>query len=174
MNAKSDKIYPVTCRVSVPHYHPGTQEYCGGYTKKRDLAQKDHWVANEKKFVPELGMEFPVVMPPRSYACTEVTVTAWHKVKKGEPFVFNEGPIQIKLRHFHCDAATAEKMGLKNGDLVSIEKKTGLRPGRLDNVQIRVDTWSVPEVHLDTDEANALLIEDGERIELIVPRAPSE
>lgn len=111
-------------------------------------------------------------MPPRAYGFVELTVTAWHKLMRGKPFIFNEGPIQIKLRHFHCDTATAEKMGLKNGDTVSIEKKTGLRPGRLDNVQIRVDTWSVPEVHLDTDEANALLIQDGEEIDLIIPLAP--
>jgi|GEM_PF-1022952 len=168
-----EKKFKVTCRVSIPHYHPGPDDDCSQFTKKRDLAQKDHWVTNEKKSIPELGgQEFTVVMPPRSYSFVELTVTAWHKLMKGKPFVFNEGPIQIKLRHFHCDVATGQKMGLKDGDHVSIEKKNGIRPGRLDNVLVRVDKWSVPEIHLDTDEANALLITDGEEIDLIIPLAP--
>ena len=166
------KTFKVTCRVSIPHYHPGSNEDCSGFTKKRDLAQKDHWVANEKKFIPELSQEFTVVMPPRKEAFVELTKTLWHKLMKGKELQFS-GPIQIKLRHFHCDADTAVEMGLKDGDLVSIQKTDGKRPGQLDNVVVRMDKWSTPEVHLDTDEANALFINDGDEVDLILPLAPS-
>lgn len=166
------KRFKVSCRVSVPHWHPGPNDDVSGYTKKRDLVQKDHWVSHEKKAIPDVG-EFPVVMPPRDTSYAEVTVTWWKKNRKGEPIVFS-GPVHVKPRHFHCSQATADKWGIKDRDIVWIEKTDGPRPGLLKNVLVRVDEWSVDEVHLDTDEANALLVNDLDEVDLIIPPASGE
>lgn len=157
------KRYPVICRVSVRHYHPGP-DFDLTVTKKRDLSQGGHWATNEK--IESHGLKFTVVMPPRKKAFFEMSVTDWITRFGGQP-VFDEGEFQVKQRHFHCDAKTAEAWNLTDGQKVSVYKG-GRRAGRLDEVIVRIDPWSVPEVHLDTDEANALLIKDGEQVDLIV------
>lgn len=155
--------HPVVCRVSARHYHPGP-DFAMEVTKKLDLSQGGHWATNEK--VESNGMRFTVVMPPRPKAFYEMSVTDWRQHLEGDP-VFDEGEYQVKQRHFHCDAKTASEWGLVDRQKVSIYKG-GRRAGRLDEVVVRIDPWSVPEVHLDTDEANALLIKDGDQVELII------
>jgi propanediol utilization protein len=157
-------MFSVICEVSARHYHPGKSSR-KRYIKKSGLSQKRHWVTKEK--VEIHGMRFGVVMPPRKEEVYEMSLTDWHMHMKGAPR-FN-GTFQIKLRHFHCDKRTAEKWGLRNGDRVSMYKD-GPRAGRLDNVVVRIDEWSVPRVHIDTDEANALFIQNGDRVLLILPR----
>lgn len=57
-------------------------------------------------------------------------------------------------------------MGLADQDLVKVQFG-GQRGGVLDNFIVRIkDDW-VPEIHLDTDEANALGLRDGEYGKLI-------
>lgn len=159
------KTYKVICEVSARHHHPSEE---GGYTKKADLSQGGHWVSDEK--VEAAGMRFSVVLPPRptvdGKGVFEVSISDWYKHLEGEPQF--AGTFQVKLRHLHCDQETADAWGLVHGQKVSIEKKDGPRPGRLDNVDVRIDSWAVLRVHLDTDEANALYIKNGDTIDLIV------
>lgn len=158
----SEKHYDVICEVSARHYHPSVDD--GSYSKKADLSQKDHWVANEK--VEAHGLSFSVVMPPRKEELYELSMTDWLTYIDKEP-QFEKGTFQVKLRHFHCDEETAQEWSLKDGDTVSIYKD-GARAGRLDNVLVRINDWATPRVHLDTDEANALNIKNGDTVMLIV------
>lgn len=64
-----------------------------------------------------------------------------------------EGVIAAK-RHLHLDCKTAEEMGLKDKDIVSV-KLEGERGLTFDEVVVRVSDKFAPAVHLDTDEANA-------------------
>ena len=162
----------VICEISVPHYHPGEDEEVAHFTQKRLLSQDEHWVANEKKGFD--GVEVPVIMPPRKEAIHEWTITAWHKHFKGVEPVFSGAQHIVKLRHLHCNLESAEKFGLTEGQMLSVEKKDGPRPGRLDGVVVRITPWGVFRVHLDTDEANALYIKNGDEIDLIIARAPGE
>lgn len=74
--------------------------------------------------------------------------------------------VMVAARHIHMGPSHAEALGVKDQDLVSIEFG-GQRGGVLDNFIIRLkDDW-VPEIHLDTDEANALGLRDGEYGKLI-------
>jgi hypothetical protein len=161
----------VVVEVSVPHYHPGIGEDVSGLTKKRTLSQDAHWVANEKKVYGD--QEIPVIMPPRKQGFFEWTLTAWYKHFKGVEPVFQGAEHIVKLRHLHISGGLAHEMGLVEGQLVSIEKKDGPRPGRFDGVVVRITDWGVFRVHLDTDEANALFIKNGDECELIYTPAPS-
>lgn len=75
-------------------------------------------------------------------------------------------PVIINQRHIHINKIESEKYGLHNGELVSI-KFGGIKGGILNNVFIKVKDNSVFECHLDRDDANALLINNGDYVEII-------
>jgi putative phosphotransacetylase len=73
----------------------------------------------------------------------------------------------VAARHIHMGPSHAQALGLADQDVVRVEFG-GRRGGVLDNVIIRLkDDW-VPEIHLDTDEANALGVRDGDFGKLII------
>jgi putative phosphotransacetylase len=152
----------IICEVSSRHYHPAVDK---GYTKKKDLSQTGQWAANER--AEYQGLHFGVIMPPRPYEKYELSITDWWNAKLGEP-VFEDGKSTtvVQLRHFHCSPVTATELGLKQGDTVSIYKD-GPRAGRLDKVYVKIDPSFQDRIHLDTDEANALYIKNGDEVELI-------
>jgi putative phosphotransacetylase len=77
-----------------------------------------------------------------------------------------EHGVMIAARHIHMGPSHAEAWGLADQDLVKVQFG-GQRGGVLDNFIVRIkDDW-VPEIHLDTDEANALGLRDGEYGKLI-------
>jgi putative phosphotransacetylase len=72
----------------------------------------------------------------------------------------------VAARHVHMGPQHAVELGVADQDLVKI-RFGGERAGVLENFIIRVkDEW-VPEIHLDTDEANALGLRDGDCGELV-------
>jgi putative phosphotransacetylase len=67
----------------------------------------------------------------------------------------------VAARHIHMGPSHAAGWGLKDQDTVRV-RFGGLRGGTWDNFIIRIkDAW-VPEIHLDTDEANALDVTSGD------------
>lgn len=72
----------------------------------------------------------------------------------------------VAARHIHMGPSHAQAFGVADQDLVTV-RFGGQRGGLMENFIIRVkDEW-VPEIHLDTDEANALGLHDGDYGELI-------
>lgn len=69
--------------------------------------------------------------------------------------------IIVAGRHIHLCPETAEKVGLKNGDIVALRAK-GERGMLMENVLVRAGVTNMDEVHIDTDEANACECHDGE------------
>ena len=67
----------------------------------------------------------------------------------------------IAARHIHMSPADAAEAGLKDGDYVSV-RVDNERGVRFDNVKIRVDPSFTLEMHIDTDEANAAQIRQGD------------
>ena len=77
-----------------------------------------------------------------------------------------EHGVMVAARHIHLGPSHAEALGVADQDLVKVGFD-GQRGGVLENFIIRVkDDW-VPEIHLDTDEANALGLRDGDCGKLI-------
>lgn len=72
----------------------------------------------------------------------------------------------IAARHLHTGPEGAAQLGVKDQDLVKI-RVDGERGGVLDNVIVRVKADWIPEVHLDTDEANGLGLRSGDRVHLV-------
>ncbi|MEG2421086.1 MAG: phosphate propanoyltransferase [Oscillospiraceae bacterium] len=65
-----------------------------------------------------------------------------------------EGVI-VALRHVHLCPDTAEKYGIKNGDIVQLQTGDGTRKLIFDEVLARVSENCADAVHLDYDEVNA-------------------
>ncbi len=83
---------------------------------------------------------------------------------KGSVFL-NEGCI-IANRHIHMDPATAEKYGVVDNDLVDVQIDNS-KPTTFYNVQVRVHESFTPEMHIDTDDANACAIKTGDFVKII-------
>lgn len=83
---------------------------------------------------------------------------------KGSVFL-NEGCI-IANRHIHMDPATADKYGVKDNDFVDVQIENS-KPTTFYNVQVRVHESFTPEMHIDTDDANACAIKTGDYVKII-------
>jgi putative phosphotransacetylase len=97
---------------------------------------------------------------------------------KGTPGVTLRGPkgevkldagAIIALRHLHCDLANAQKLGVKDKDVISV-RIGGPRAIILEQVLVRVSKDFALALHVDTDEGNAAGLAPGITGEL-VPRS---
>lgn len=77
----------------------------------------------------------------------------------------NEGCI-VAARHIHMTPEQATAASLKDGDYVSVQMGDD-RGAVLDNVKIRVDESFTLEMHIDTDEANACQVKQGDVAHII-------
>ncbi len=77
----------------------------------------------------------------------------------------SEGCIVAK-RHIHMNDKDAALFGLQDNEIVSVEIGEE-RKGRFENVQVRVHPSFTLEMHIDTDEANALGIKPNEKAVII-------
>ena len=77
----------------------------------------------------------------------------------------NEGVI-IANRHIHLTPEYAEKRGIKDGDYVDVMVGS-IKPTKFFDVQVRVrDDFNV-EMHIDTDDANAAGLKNGDLVTII-------
>ncbi|MFH1656764.1 MAG: phosphate propanoyltransferase [Candidatus Nealsonbacteria bacterium] len=67
------------------------------------------------------------------------------KIKKG---------VIVAWRHIHCNSKEAEKLGIRNKQLISVEVK-GKRAITFHNIIVRIKDNYKLSMHLDTDEGNA-------------------
>lgn len=71
----------------------------------------------------------------------------------------------LAWRHMHLHTAEAEQLGVKSGASVSVAVK-GTRAVTFHNVIVRVNPQFKAEFHIDTDEANACGLENGDVVEI--------
>lgn len=69
----------------------------------------------------------------------------------------------VAARHIHMSPADATAAGVSDGDYVSV-KVENVRGTTFNNVKIRVDDSFTLEMHIDTDEANASEIKQGDKV----------
>lgn len=157
--------------------------------KLRPLSQPDQYACEEKvTLVGEKGAikGIRVLGPVRPDTQVEITVTDSFVLGippvvrmsgdvKGTPGGKLVGPkgeydlsfgVIVARRHLHASAQQAAWFGLKDGDTVSV-RKPGLRPVVFEEVVVRAGSSHDLELHLDTDEANAASIKNGDLLELI-------
>ena len=67
----------------------------------------------------------------------------------------------IANRHIHMSPSDAASFGVKDGDYIDIDAFNGTRKTRWFDVQIRVNENFRLEMHVDTDDANAVGLKNG-------------
>lgn len=152
-------------------------------TRVRDLSQPGQFVCSERVSVtgPKGTIKNVVVLgPERAETQVEVSFTDGLTLGikppvrqsgdiKGSPgAVLSFGDRQISIgqgvivakRHMHVAAADAERLQVKDGDIVNIEV-LGSRPVVFKDTVARVSDKYATYVHIDYDEANACGFEKG-------------
>lgn len=109
----------------------------------------------------KLGVEAPV----RDSGDVEGTPGIKIKGPKGE--IELEKGVMIAKRHIHMLPTQAEHYGVKDKDLVSVYSDKEGRRLIFQDVLIRVSERFALEFHVDTDEANAALLNNGDYVKIV-------
>jgi putative phosphotransacetylase len=187
----------ISIEISAHHVHLSKEDaeklFGAGFelTKYKNLSQIGQFAANEEvKLVGPKGelKNVRILGPYRKETQVEVSETEARQLGitppvresgslEGTPGVKIVGPkgeIDLKrgvisaLRHIHLDPVTAKKLGVKNGDRVKVDTG-GTRDLLFENVLVRIDESFRPNMHIDTDEANAAGIDQNNKTgEIIV------
>ena len=192
---KSEKGFLVLVGVSNRHVHL-TQEHVEtlfgeGYhlTKKKDL-MGGQFASNELVTIVGLKLRaienVRILGPCRSKSQVEISATDARTLGIKAPvresgnvagsapvalvgpkgvLYLNEGCI-VAQRHIHMSPADASASGCKDGDIVSVIADNE-RGTVFNHVKIRVHDSFTLEMHIDTDEANASKIAQGDTVRII-------
>lgn len=176
--------------VSNRHIHLSQQDletlFGEGYqlTKMKDLKQPGQFAAEETVTLVGAKGEIKKVRilgPVRKVTQVEVSLTDSFKLgvrapiresgkTAGTPGILLKGPkgdlglkegVIVALRHIHVPPEFAKRFQLEDKDMVEVEVGKD-RKAVFSNVLIRVSDKYKLEMHLDTDEANAAGIGNGE------------
>ncbi len=153
-------------------------------TKKKDLSQPGQYACEERVTIvgPKKQLANVSILGPVRPA-TQVELSATDARSIGVPVVIREsgdiagtpgckiigpaGEIEISegvivaQRHIHMIPETAEKLGLKNKDVVWVKAETEGRTAVLGDVVVRVSENFADAMHIDTDESNAICAAPG-------------
>jgi acetate kinase len=83
--------------------------------------------------------------------------------------ILESGVISAR-RHIHIDPQNAASLGLHDGQVVQVRIDSDGRDLVFGDVTVRIRPDFRLELHLDTDEANAAGVKDGDRAELLIGR----
>lgn len=158
-------------------------------TKRNDLNQPGQFATNSLVTIKTEKSEIEnvrVLGPIRPYTQVEISKTDAYKLGIDPPIrdsgdVSGSSPITIvgpastlnleegciiPTRHIHILPSQLKMYGLEGKDKVSVSVY-GEKGGILNNVSLKVSEYSFFELHLDTDDANAHLINNGDIGEII-------
>lgn len=158
-------------------------------TKLKDLKQPGQFAAQERVTIIGPKGKFEnvrILGPTRAKTQIEVSLTDGFKLgikppirESGKledtPGITIKGPkgsIQkyrgaiAALRHIHMPREYAEKYGFKDNSMVNVVAD-GIRKVAFYNVLIRISEKYALEMHIDTDEANAAGLSNGDRVKII-------
>ena len=80
--------------------------------------------------------------------------------------VLKEGCI-IANRHIHMSPSDAAHFGVKDGDYIEVDAFSGTKRTRWFDVQVRVNDAFRLEMHVDTDDANAVGFKNGSTVTVV-------
>ncbi len=184
---------PVAVSSTHVHLAPAAIEalFCDDYRlhEHRRLVQPNLYEADETvTLIGPLGhlANVQIIGPPRSESQVEVssadalTLGISAPVRRsgdvaGTPGVLVRGPrtslrlehgVIRALRHIHMSPGDSERTGVKDGDHLEAVVPDRNPPMLLRDVLVRVSPGYQLELHLDTDEADALNLHFGDHVEL--------
>ena len=194
-NAAAQGQYYIPAASSARHLHLCREDvqtlFGKGHrlTEYKALTQPGQFACEEKVTLKGPRSEIKgvrVLGPERGSTQVEISMTDSYKLgikpvlrmsgnTEGTPGATLIGPagsvelaegVIIAARHLHISSEEAAIYGLKNGEVISL-KKSGEREVIFGNVVVRVGDGHSLELHLDTDEANAALLKNGDLLEWI-------
>ncbi|MEG0750986.1 MAG: phosphate propanoyltransferase [Oscillospiraceae bacterium] len=147
-------------------------------TPKKDLSQPGQYICEERVEIvgPKRSLAgVGIIGPERSDIQVELSLTDARTIGVSAPvrlsgdikgsagckIVGPAGELEIQegvlaaQRHIHFDTASAEKFGVKDGEIVSAKIATNGRSLTFDDVVCRVGEKHHLAMHIDTDESNA-------------------
>ena len=184
----------VNVGISNRHVHLNEDDYKllfgnNPLTKRNDLTQPGMYACNETvtiKGEKRTIENVRVLGPMRSYTQVEVSKTDAYSLGVNPP-VRNSGDLDgaypitiigpcgeitrnaciIATRHIHVDKNIRKEHGLENISNVKV-KILGEKGGIIENVYLKDSDEAYFELHLDTDDANAHLLKQGDEVEIIL------
>ncbi|GHU46096.1 phosphate propanoyltransferase [Clostridia bacterium] len=149
-------------------------------TKKKDLSQPGQYSCEERVTIVGSKKEIAgvsILGPTRPADQVELSATDARSAgldiavresgdTAGTPGCVIKGPageveipegVIVAKRHVHLTPATAEKLGVKNKQIVGVKIDTDGRSATLGDVVVRVHEQFADAMHIDTDESNAVL-----------------
>ena len=157
--------------------------------KKSDLTQPGMYASKSLVTIKTEKSEIQnvrVVGPVRTYTQVEISKTDAYKLGLNPP-IRNSGDVEgsspitivgpkgtlelgegciIPTRHIHILPNQVNLYGLEGKEMVNV-KIAGEKGGILNNVHLKVSDEAFFELHLDTDDANAHLIKNGDIGEIL-------
>ena len=73
----------------------------------------------------------------------------------------------IANRHIHMSPADGARFGVKDGDYITVDAFSGTKRTRWFDVQVRVSDKFCLEMHVDTDDANAVGFKNGSIVTMV-------
>jgi len=184
--------YSINARVSNRHVHLTKEMYDLLFdekiTKKKDLNQIGEYASNQVLTIKNGDKEIKnvrVLGPFRDYTQVEISKRDARLLGLNPP-VKRSGDLEDSLkitlvtdkcevetngliianRHVHINSSEVSKYGVEDKQMVQI-KVEGPKSGIMD-AEVKISDNGYYELHLDTDDANAFLIEDNDKVTMIV------
>ena len=192
---KSDGLVPVG--ISNRHIHLSKEDVASlfgeGYalTPIKDLSQPGQFACKEQLTIVGPSMRsiegVRVLGPVRKQSQVEISVTDSF-VLKVKPPVRESGSLEgsapitiigpkglvtlkqgciIANRHIHMSPADGARFGVKDGDYITVDAFSGTKRTRWFDVQVRVSDQFRLEMHVDTDDANAVGFKNGSTVTVV-------
>ena len=142
-------------------------------------------VGPRKRMLPDVRVLGPVRPSQVELAFTDaislgidvpVRISGDHHDTPGCVLVGPKGVVELKagviraMRHVHMGPADLEHYGVKNGDALHLRIESVGCTTVLENLVVRADPKVKLEVHIDTDEGNAVNLDSASKVELIKPK----
>lgn len=190
------RTFQVTVGISNRHLHLSQNDiealFGAGYelTVKKDLSQPGQFASEET--VALVGPKgtisgVRILGPAREFSQVELSLTdaiklglkipvrdsgniegtPGLKVMVGERSIELDKGAIVAMRHIHATLEDAEKYGLRDNSLVKV-RVDGPRGGEFHNVLVRVKQTYALDFHIDTDEANAFALKNGDLVTVIL------
>ncbi|CDC62679.1 phosphate propanoyltransferase [Clostridium sp. CAG:448] len=160
-------------------------------TPIKDLSQPGQYACKEQLTLIGPSMRpiegVRVLGPLRKRSQVEISVTDSYVLKVKPPvresgdldgsapitIVGPKGILQLKEgciianRHIHMSPADAAKFGVHDGEYINVDAFSGTKRTRWYDVQIRVSNQFRLEMHIDTDDANAVGFKNGSTVTVV-------
>lgn len=184
--------YSINARISNRHVHLTKEMYEMLFdeeiTKKNELSQVGEYASNQTLTIRNGDKEIKnvrVLGPFRNYTQVEISSRDARLLGINPPvrrsgdlegsekisLVTDKAEIEtdgviISKRHVHMNMEDANRFGVKDKEIVQI-KIDGDKSGIVD-AEVKISDNGVFELHIDTDDANAFLLNDYDKVTMIV------